>query len=168
VLAGEESEANAASCERLSGFNIRRSGPGDLEAIVSMRIEFERAIRDSGSLDEDARRRELRSLFGRDLSSGELLAWLAEEDGRPIAEAALRLRGDSGELLNVYTAPAFRRRGLGSALVDEAIAEADKLGLRRVTLQPTEDSRRIYERRGFRGGSRSMSLVLPRPPAPSV
>jgi GNAT superfamily N-acetyltransferase len=151
-----------------STFKFRRAGEGDLEAIVAMRIEFERASRDSGSLDEQARRSELLSLFGRDLSSGTLLAWLAEEGGRPVAQAALRLRGDSGELLNVYTAPDFRRRGLGSALVDMALAEADKLGLRRVTLQPTEDSRRIYERRGFRGGSRSMSLVLPRPPVPSV
>ena len=168
MVAGEEGAASAASRERLYGFDIRQAGPGDLEAIVSMRIEFERETRDSGSLDEEARRSELRFLFGRDLSCGVLVAWLAEEDGRPVAQVALRLNGDSGELLNVYTAPAFRRRGLGSALVDMSLAEADKLGLRRVLLQPTEDSRRIYERRGFRGGSRSMSLVLPRPIRPSV
>jgi ribosomal protein S18 acetylase RimI-like enzyme len=76
------------------------------------------------------------------------------------------LPGGEGELLNVYTIPAYRRRGLGSALVDLAIAEARALGLRRIRLQCTEDSRRIYESRGFRalqarrGADADMELCL--------
>ncbi len=157
---------------------IRRAGPGDLGAIVEMRIEFERITRDSGSADEAERAAELAELLGPDLESGALVAWIAEEEGRAVGQAALRLAaaGAGGpsragvpeggeaareaELMNVYVRPAFRRRGLGASLVAAALAEARELGLCRITLQPTEDSRRIYERSGFRPERGRMALDL--------
>jgi ribosomal protein S18 acetylase RimI-like enzyme len=164
----------------MDGVAYRAATIADLDAIVRLRIEFERITRDSGSLDEAARYEELVGLFGPDLESGSLRAYLAEAEaadsavaGLPlgaIAQAALRLLGDGegeGEILNVYTIPAYRRRGIGSTLVDLAIAEARSLRLRRLTLQCTDDSRRIYESRGFRvlrtraaDGAGAMSLDL--------
>jgi GNAT superfamily N-acetyltransferase len=154
--------------------SIRAAGPGDLEAIVAMRIEFERITRDSGSMDELSRRAELRGLLGPDLASGRLAAWIAEEGGRAVGQAGLRLgRRDSApapggpaalrgaaELLNVYVEPGFRGRGIGTALVRAAIAEARARGAREVGLQPTEDSRRIYERSGFEAEGDRMVLRL--------
>jgi GNAT superfamily N-acetyltransferase len=150
---------------------IHRALSPDLGAIIALRVEFERITRDSGSFDEGARRAELAELLGRDLASGRLLGWLAEDDGRPFAQAGLRLggragaprgtrQGGDGELLNVYCESAYRGRGIGSALVEAAIAEALTLGLSRITLQPTEDSRRIYERAGFRADRGRMALEL--------
>jgi len=131
--------------------------------MVELRVEFERITRDSGSADEAARGEELRSLLGPDLASGALMAWIAEEGGRAVGQSALRLaRGlpasPSGELLNVYVRTAFRGRGVGSALVRAALEEARALGIKRITLQPTEDSRRIYERAGFKAEGRQMIL----------
>jgi GNAT superfamily N-acetyltransferase len=141
--------------------SIRAAGPGDLEAIVAMRIEFERITRDSGSMDEGVRRAELRGLLGPDLASGRLAAWIAEEGGRAVGQAGLRLgSGGSAELLNVYVEPGFRGRGIGTALVRAAIAEALELGAREIWLQPTEDSRRIYERSGFEAEGDRMVLRL--------
>jgi ribosomal protein S18 acetylase RimI-like enzyme len=143
------------------GISFRRADASDLSAIIELRIEFERITRDSGSLDEDSRRAELATLFGADLTEGRLLCWLAEDGNRAIAQAALRVRpGGTGELLNVYTDPAFRGRGIGSALVGLAIKEARALKLSRITLQPTEDSRRIYVRSGFRIEGRRMILNI--------
>jgi ribosomal protein S18 acetylase RimI-like enzyme len=48
--------------------------------------------------------------------------------------------------------PAFRRRGVASALLDAAIAEARSRGARRLTLRvlgPNEPARRLYESAGF-------------------
>jgi len=126
-----------------------------------MRIEFERITRDSGSADEAARRAELSVLLGPDLESGALLAWIAWEEGGAAGQAALRRApAREGELMNVYVRPSFRRRGLGAALVRAALDEARALGLERVTLQPTDDSRRIYERAGFRPEGGRMLLDL--------
>jgi GNAT superfamily N-acetyltransferase len=145
-------------------FSLRRASAADLASVVGLRIDFERITRDSGSLDEGARRSELESLLGPDIASGRLLAWLAEEGGRAVGQAALRLRpgagAPEGELLNVYTVPGRRGRGIGGALVALAVAEARRLGLSRLRLRPTEDSRRIYEREGFRAEGRDMVLGL--------
>ncbi len=150
---------------------LRRAGPPDLGAIVALRIEFERLTRDSGSLDEGARRAELAELLGRDLGSGRLLAWLAEDGALPVAQAGLRLgdgaaagqgtrQGRGGELLNVYCEGTHRGRGIATALVGLAVDEARSLGLKRLALRPTEASRRIYERAGFRASGREMVLEL--------
>jgi ribosomal protein S18 acetylase RimI-like enzyme len=48
--------------------------------------------------------------------------------------------------------PAFRRRGVGRALVEAAVAEARVRGARRLTLRvlgPNEGARRLYESCGF-------------------
>jgi GNAT superfamily N-acetyltransferase len=146
---------------------IRRAVASDLEAIIGLRLAFERITRDSGSLDEVSRRAELASLLGADMAEGSLVCWLAEDGGRAVAQAALRVRrragavaGGLGELLNVYTDPAYRGRGIGSALVAEAMAAASAIGLGRVRLRPTEDSRRIYERAGFRAEGSDMVIDL--------
>jgi GNAT superfamily N-acetyltransferase len=146
---------------------VRRAGFSDLDAIVGLRIDFERITRDSGSLDETRRRVELRVLLGPDLAAGRLLCWLAEAGGRAVAQSALRrrgrvLEGGEGEILNVYTDPAYRGRGIGTVLAGAAIAEARGLGLRRLKLQSTEDSRGIYERAGFRQAGGCMVVDLER------
>jgi ribosomal protein S18 acetylase RimI-like enzyme len=139
---------------------LRRAAESDLAAIIDLRIRFERITRDSGSFAEGERRAELSALLGPDLASSRLLCWLAEEGGRAIASAGLRFRDGEGEMLNVYTMASYRGRGIGSALVGAAIAEARERGLRRLRLQATEDSRRIYERAGFRAAGRGMILPL--------
>jgi ribosomal protein S18 acetylase RimI-like enzyme len=150
---------------------FRRAEAADLDAIVGLRLALERQTRDSGSMDESWRRAEVEALLAPDLASGVLLCWLAEAGGRAVAQAALRTRRPSGagpagegELLNVYTEPAYRGRGIASSLVGLAIAEARALGLGRLRLQATEDSRRIYARAGFRRAGRAMVLRLGRAP----
>ena len=145
---------------------LRRARASDLASVVALRLEFERITRDSGSLDWAARAAELASLLGPDLAEGRLLCWIAEAGGRAVAQAALRLLGrGEGEILNVFTQAEFRGRGIGSALVALAVSEAASLGLSRLRLQPTEESRGIYERAGFE--ARGLSMVLDPVPPPS-
>ncbi|MDP3177847.1 MAG: GNAT family N-acetyltransferase, partial [Spirochaetaceae bacterium] len=146
-----------------AAISFRRASALDLDAIVDLRIEFERITRDSPSADWADRRAELGRLLGRDLRSGSLAVWLAESGESAVAQAALRMRGRSeGELLNVYTRGRFRGRGVATALVELALAQARAVGLARVRLQPTEDSHRIYLKAGFADDDREMVLELRR------
>ncbi len=68
-----------------------------------------------------------------------------------IAGAGL-LDDDLVELLGMWTAPEFRGRGVGRALVEWAIASAREVGRRRVGLwyaDGNDSARRLYERCGF-------------------
>ena len=72
----------------------------------------------------------------------------ATTGGELVAVAGLERHGGDGLLRSVAVAPALRRTGLGSALVEERLAEARKLGLVRVSLLTTTAAP-FFARRGF-------------------
>jgi ribosomal protein S18 acetylase RimI-like enzyme len=95
------------------------------------------------------------------IADGRYLGWLTEDDGVVVAGAGLLIldwpphpldpRSTArGYLLNVYVEPDHRRRRLASNLIDLALAEAGRRGIRVVALHSTEEGRRLYESSGFR------------------
>jgi GNAT superfamily N-acetyltransferase len=147
-----------------SGISFRPAGQSDISALVDLRIEFLRIVKDSGLSDEAEWRSHFAALFERELASGAFLAWVAEADSRIVGTSGLRLpegqTSPEGEILNMYTVFEFRRRGIGSELLDLAIAEARARGLPRLRLQPTDSGRPLYLRAGFRDDGRDMLLQL--------
>jgi N-acetylglutamate synthase-like GNAT family acetyltransferase len=80
--------------------------------------------------------------------------FILEDSGLACGCVALRT-ADAGavELWRLAVLPAHRRKGYGRMLVDHVVAEARRLGARRVTLglwATDPQLRRWYERRGFR------------------
>jgi hypothetical protein len=78
--------------------------------------------------------------------------FLAEENGRPIAAAALALQGDVALLAGASTVPAARRRGAQGVLLGHRLGFAAERGaeLAMVVAQPGSGSQRNAERQGFR------------------
>ena len=94
--------------------------------------------------------------------AGEYLAWLAvAEDDAVVAGAGLWLMdwpphmvGTSlrrGNILNVYTEPDFRRRGLARKLTEAAMQWCRSEGIDYVILHASDEGRPLYESLGFRG-----------------
>jgi len=83
--------------------------------------------------------------------SGRLL--IASFDGQVAGCAGLRrLSPEIGEMKRVYVRPAFRRRGLGKALIEALIAAARVIGYRKVRLETAsfmEDAQALYRSLGF-------------------
>jgi ribosomal protein S18 acetylase RimI-like enzyme len=87
-------------------------------------------------------------------------AWIAELDGVPVASAGLlwfshppgttNPGGLEAYILNVYTRPEARRRGLARALMERAVDAARAAGVRRVWLRASVEGRPLYEAMGFR------------------
>jgi GNAT superfamily N-acetyltransferase len=88
---------------------------------------------------------------GRAFEPATLPGFLAERDGDTVGLLTYEAAGDA---LDVVTIDAFPRgTGIGTALMDAAVAEARARGFRRVTLMTTNDNvdaLRFYQRRGFR------------------
>jgi GNAT superfamily N-acetyltransferase len=66
--------------------------------------------------------------------------------------------GEQARLLNVYTEPAWRRRGIAERLVREALAWAAARGVGAVTLRASADGRSLYERLGFVAATHEMTF----------
>jgi GNAT superfamily N-acetyltransferase len=144
---------------------IRRATAADIDALAHHRVSM---FRDMGVLDEadaDSLRRVSIEYFRRAMAAGRYLAWVAvaEHDALHIlAGAGLSVEeilprpgqqglnlGPDGVVLNVYTEPAWRGRGLASRLVREILEWARTRGIERVNLHASEDGRSVYERIGF-------------------
>ena len=82
----------------------------------------------------------------------ELPGLIAQTPGRPMAGLlTYEIRGTVLEIVTLNAVP--RQAGTGTALVEEAVAEAARRGCREVRLTTTNDNieaLRFYQRRGFR------------------
>jgi GNAT superfamily N-acetyltransferase len=103
------------------------------------------------------------------MAEGSFRAWLACENNRAVAGGAIvispwpahpyDLKCRRATILNVYTDPAYRRRGLASKLMQTMIDWCRREGFARVTLHASDDGRHLYESLGFEA-SNEMRLNL--------
>jgi GNAT superfamily N-acetyltransferase len=153
-------------------FVVLRGGPADVEDFVRLRCAlFEEAARPGVPPELAALTERTRAAFLRGVGAGTLLVWMARTSaGEALGALAMHLfsrlpspaspRGEEGYVVNVYTRPDWRRRGIGSALMEALLAESRRLELGRLRLHTTEDGRALYSRFGFREHSDNMQLVL--------
>jgi GNAT superfamily N-acetyltransferase len=140
-------------------WTIRPATVDDVRDLVTLRRVMFEAM---GHTDPDALDRMCEAsaeFFERDLPTGAFRAWIAEQDGRPIASIGLvvhrvppspsRPVGKEAYVMNLVTLPDHRRRGIASALLDCALAAARSEGIPVASLHATRIGRRIYERAGF-------------------
>ena len=77
---------------------------------------------------------------------------IAEADGRMVGSVFCALKDDALYLTRLATRPAWRRQGVGRALMVAAEAQARAIGLERLTLRvrvSLPENRRYFERLGF-------------------
>lgn len=150
---------------------IRRATAADAEEVIRLRLAFLREYGEAeGRPFPVALESATREYVQRMLSTGDLRFWFAEADRAVAGCCALILfdrppsygnpAGLTAYLLNVYTVPAYRRRGIASRLIEEALRHAKSIGAGRVSLHTSSAGRAVYERLGFKGRDNEMDLCL--------
>ena len=130
--------------------------------MVDYRVRFLNELNDHADDDETKVVREsLQRYFTKAIPSGDFIAWVAELDGRIVATSGMVVwqkpaiyggveSGRLGYLLNFYTIPEARRRGIATRLLNEIIREARSLGLRYLHLHASKYGESIYRKAGFK------------------
>jgi len=72
-----------------------------------------------------------------------------DRDGRVVGTGVLTIHGSVGWVGTIWVAATMRRRGLGLALTEAALAAGDDAGCRTYLLVATQAGRPMYERLGF-------------------
>ena len=78
---------------------------------------------------------------------------LAEAFGNPIGYVAFEKKGYVGTILSIGVVKRFRRRGVGTYLMSQALRMLKEDGARRIVLQVSvknSAARRLYEKLGFK------------------
>jgi GNAT superfamily N-acetyltransferase len=155
-------------------WNIRRAAADDIEALVRLRVAMMAETGGHGGGAESPGAAALaeanRTYMREAVPSGDFVAYVAEADGVIIATSGVtlyrtapnsgNLSGVQAYILNMYTLPDWRGKGLASALVERLLEHARDAGAPRVALRATDAGRRVYERFGFTGDSQYMHLRL--------
>ncbi|MDH5481827.1 MAG: GNAT family N-acetyltransferase [Candidatus Bathyarchaeota archaeon] len=139
----------------------RRAGIDDVSTLVDLRVRF---LNELYNHPEDAEtaviRKSLQDYFVKAIPSKEFIAWMAEYEAKIIGTGGMVVwqiparyggveTGKLGYLLNFYTIPEARRKGICTRLLNELIDEAKSLGLKYLHLRSSEDGINIYRKAGF-------------------
>ena len=143
----------------MKNFVLREADIHDISLLTELRLTYLRA--DRGSLtetEEAALKKVLPDYFTRNLGTM-FFAYLIEIDGRAVSTAYMAvsekpanpafITGKIGTILNVYTDPAYRRRGLATQVLKKLIERAKVENLSKIELSATADGRPVYEKLGF-------------------
>ena len=139
--------------------NVERAGTEDVDALVKLRISY--LIEDNGRLDTQdlaAINREMPGYFKVHLHK-DLFVYVIR-DGQTIVSCAFLLivekpmspafiNGRTGIVLNVYTCPAYRRKGCARIIMKALLSEAKKMEISVIELKATEDGYPLYCSVGF-------------------
>ena len=138
----------------------RKAGPEDLELLVRTRVEVLRAAnRLSDGADMGAVEAESRRYYEAALADGSHTAWLAFAGGEVAGTGGISYyrvmptwhnpSGEKAYIMNMYTRPDLRRRGVATGMLDRLVADARARGVAEIALEATEAGRPLYLKYGF-------------------
>jgi GNAT superfamily N-acetyltransferase len=151
-------------------FRIRRATAQDAGIVAWHRA---RMFQDMGDVSDDAfeiLRAKARARLKEWLDSGDYVGWLATPADQPeivVGGAGVQLQpilprpvnvstvgeGRQGTVVNVFTEPQWRRRGIAGLLMKEIIIWSKDEHLDRLLLHASDEGRSVYERLGFIAGN---------------
>ena len=143
-----------------AAFTVRRATPADIPALVDLRIEFDHEL--GGPLPAeraDEHRAAIETYLRSHVPDGRYRMWVADAGGKVVGMAGLVVidrpphprsrRAPEAMVFNVMTLPAWRRRGVGRAVMEAVIADGRALGCRRLVLRASDDGSHLYAALGF-------------------
>ena len=134
-----------------TGLSVRPATLDDVDALVAMLVEVAgegRWIGTEAPVDLERRRQRMVE----DIEGAHAIILVAEADGELVGELGLHLARYGVADLGMAVAPGWRGRGIGSALLAEAIDRAGKAGAHKIALQVWPHNTAaiaLYERFGF-------------------
>ncbi len=139
---------------------IRLVGESDIPLMSATRIAYLTEMQ--GERIESYKQelqQNLQHFFTQSIKEGNFFALLAEYEGTVVSYGGMILKkipGDfnqstylEGDILNMYTLPEYRRKGISSRILEELLKEAKTMGVSKVALHCSKDGEPLYRKYGF-------------------
>ena len=147
--------------------NYRKADIKDIPLLVDIRKKqlIDEGIEPNINIDE-----ELTIYFNNKLADNSLVEWIAEEDNKIIATAAILFidfpptytnkTGRKGYITNMYTEPTSRGKGIATGMLDRLVNEARERNINKILLVASKLGRPVYKKYGFQGTDEWLELNL--------
>ena len=157
----EKRLSRAIPCVAVNRLKVRRAAATDLDVLVHQRRMMFEDMRHPPASQHRAADADYRRWAPRMMRRRLLRCWLVtDENGEVAGGGCVWLRdiqpgpGNTTEripyLLSMYTEPKFRRRGVATMVVKEAMTWARARGYPEMTLHASRMGRKVYSRLGWR------------------
>jgi len=140
--------------------NYRRANIDGIDILVNFRIRFlNEFYKHPEDNETEILKKELKEYFSKAIPSGDFIGWLAGYNGKVVSTGRMVIwqmppryglkSGRLGYILNMYTIPQARRKGICTQLLNKLIKETKSLRLTYFHLHPSEEGINIYRKAGF-------------------
>jgi len=151
--------------------HYRRADLTDVETLVNLRIQFlYEAEKIDKEIPSDLLEESLTDYFTVHLRNGAFIAWFAVEDNLTVATSGVsfsivppsfgNISGAEAYIMNMYTLPRARRKGMGTILLGKLMGDIAKKKIKKVRLLTTELGKSMYLKAGFKENGSEMVLNL--------
>lgn len=138
---------------------IRKAGINDIDELIKIRIAYLKE--DYGNISSEQIEQLKKQLpeYYINHSDRDMIAYIAEENSEIISSVFLIviekpanptfMLGKIGNILNVYTKPEYRKKGIAGQLLKSAVNEAREMNLSYLELKSTKAGFNLYKELGF-------------------
>jgi GNAT superfamily N-acetyltransferase len=144
----------------LSKIQVREIGPEEVELLTIYRMAYLAEMQGERSEEyQEKLKNELNQYFSEALAEERFFAFLAEQKGEIVSFGAMvikKIPGDfnqssylEGDILNMYTVPFARRKGISALILQQLLNEARQRGISKVSLHTSKDGEKLYRKFGF-------------------
>ena len=144
----------------LSRIHIRKIMNDEVALLTNYRMAYLTEMQGERSEKyQETLKIELNKYFAEAMAEGRFFAFLAEQDDQPLSFGAMVLKkipGDfnqssylEGDILNMYTLPNARRKGISALILEQLLTEARLRGISKVSLHTSKDGEKLYRKFGF-------------------
>ena len=140
--------------------DFRKATIEDLDVLVTTRIEVLRAANKLGAdVDMSEVARQSRAYYSKALIDDTHTAYLVYEGNIFVGAGGVSYyrvmptyhnpSGKKAYIMNMYTAPDYRRQGIAYKTLDLLVQDAKSSGITAISLEATDMGRPLYEKYGF-------------------
>lgn len=138
----------------------KRAALEDIDLLTETRIEVLRAANKlSGDVDMSEVERQSYDYYQKALRDGSHIAYLVFDENRFVGAGGVSFfrvmptyhnpSGNKAYIMNMYTKPEYRRKGIGYKTLDLLIRDTKNKGITSISLEATDMGRPLYEKYGF-------------------
>ena len=151
-------------------YEYKKATIEDIDELVRTRIIVLRAANKlADDVDMTKVEQESYEYYKRTLETGEHITYLVYDNGTFIGAGGVsfyqvmptyhNLTGKKAYIMNMYTAPEYRRQGIAIHTLDLLVENAREQGVTQIALEATEMGRPLYEKYGFAKMEEEMELI---------
>lgn len=144
----------------ISKVHVRKVEASEIGLLIEYRIMYLTEMQGERSPEvQESLKKELKSYFTEAMAEGRFVAFLAELKSEILGFGAMvikKIPGDfnqisylEGDILNMFTVPFARRKGVSAMILENLLGEARRRGMTKVSLHTSKDGERLYRKYGF-------------------